>query len=78
VLEGFNTKSKHAATKQTLFEKLPPVLIVHLKRFIYDSVGGTLKSHKHISYKSILEFDPRVMSNRKAVYYDLVAGLLVN
>ena len=57
VLEGFSTKGKAEATKQSLFDHLPHLLIVHLKRFVYDSVGGTQKSHKHINYSPSFEFE---------------------
>jgi ubiquitin carboxyl-terminal hydrolase 10 len=43
------------ATKQVFIETLPPVLVLHMKRFLYDAVGGVQKSNKAISYKTILE-----------------------
>ncbi|KAI9656289.1 MAG: hypothetical protein M1821_004952 [Bathelium mastoideum] len=43
------------ATKQVFIETLPPVLILHLKRFQYDSSGGTQKIWKHIAYPLELE-----------------------
>ncbi|KAI8909773.1 ubiquitin carboxyl-terminal hydrolase 10 [Gorgonomyces haynaldii] len=62
VLEGFTTNGRSEATKQALFEMLPPMLIIHIKRFIYDSVGGTLKSHKHISYPHELTFNANILA----------------
>jgi ubiquitin carboxyl-terminal hydrolase 10 len=38
------------ATKQTFIESLPPVLILHLKRFQYDNTGGVQKIWKKIGY----------------------------
>jgi ubiquitin carboxyl-terminal hydrolase 10 len=38
------------ATKQVFIETLPPVLILHLKRFQYDNTGGTQKIWKRIGY----------------------------
>ncbi|KAJ3096305.1 hypothetical protein HDU97_006035 [Phlyctochytrium planicorne] len=50
------------ATKQNLFEHLPPVLILHLKRFVYNSVGGTQKIRKHVAYSPILKIKPELLS----------------
>ena len=30
------------ASRQTLIEVLPPVLVIHLKRFLYDPAAGSL------------------------------------
>ncbi|PGH13778.1 hypothetical protein AJ79_03477 [Helicocarpus griseus UAMH5409] len=47
---------KVTATKQVFIESLPPVLILHLKRFQYDSVTkGTQKIWKKIGYPLELE-----------------------
>lgn len=74
VLEGFNTKGKHEATKQLMFDALPRILIIHLKRFVYESVAGTQKSHKHISYPSNLQFNETILANKIPVSYNLVSG----
>lgn len=54
------------ATKQTRIETIPPILVVHLKRFGYDNVGGTVKNSKEIRYGSHLKIgeDLRSLSNR--------------
>ncbi|KAL3466492.1 hypothetical protein BJX64DRAFT_284430 [Aspergillus heterothallicus] len=49
------------ATKQVFIENLPPVLILHLKRFQYDSVThGTQKIWKKIGYPLDLEIPREV------------------
>jgi ubiquitin carboxyl-terminal hydrolase 10 len=42
-----------------LIEALPPVLIVHLKRFHYDAVaGGVVKNRKPVQFSPELEIPP--------------------
>jgi len=39
------------AQQQVLIEELPPILVLHIKRFYYDTtVGGVIKVGKHIRY----------------------------
>lgn len=42
------------ATKQVFIESLPPILIIHLKRFIYDGFD-VQKSNKVLMYQTSLE-----------------------
>ncbi|PBP15389.1 putative ubiquitin carboxyl-terminal hydrolase 10 [Diplocarpon rosae] len=49
------------ATKQVFIETLPPVLILHLKRFQYDNAGGTQKIWKKVGYP-LDEEDPKVLA----------------
>lgn len=54
------------ATKQIFIENLPPVLILHLKRFQYDSVTrGTQKIWKKIGYPLDLEIPREVFAPNK-------------
>ncbi|KAG2417036.1 hypothetical protein HFD88_008253 [Aspergillus terreus] len=54
------------ATKQLFIEVLPPVLILHLKRFQYDSVTrGTQKIWKKIGYPLDLELPREVFPPNK-------------
>lgn len=47
------------AKRQELIEALPPVLILHLKRFLYDTnVGDVVKIGKHVSFGPELEIPP--------------------
>ncbi|KAE8351665.1 hypothetical protein BDV28DRAFT_15854 [Aspergillus coremiiformis] len=57
------------ATKQIFIENLPPVLILHLKRFQYDSVThGTQKIWKKIGYPLDLEIPREVFPpNRRNI-----------
>lgn len=62
-------KSPHGpnvtATKQVFIETLPPVLILHLKRFQYDNAGGTQKIWKKIGYPLDLEIPKEVFSPQR-------------
>jgi len=53
------------ATKQVFIESLPPVLILHLKRFQYDSSGGTQKIYKRVGYPLELEIPKEVFPPNK-------------
>lgn len=54
-----------SATKQVFIETLPPVLILHLKRFQYDNAGGTQKIWKKIGYPLELEIPKEVFPPTK-------------
>ena len=44
------------ASRQTLIEVLPPVLVIHLKRFLYDpAVSGMVKIGKPIQFTPELQ-----------------------
>lgn len=53
------------ATKQVFLETLPPVLILHLKRFQYDNTGGTQKIWKKVGYPLELEIPKEVFPPHK-------------
>jgi ubiquitin C-terminal hydrolase len=48
-------------TRGSFIEKLPPILILHLKRFVYDG-HGTKKVWKKIAYPLTLEIPLDVQS----------------
>ncbi|ODA80695.1 hypothetical protein RJ55_03654 [Drechmeria coniospora] len=56
------------ATKQVFIESLPPVLILHLKRFQFDAEGhGTIKIWKRVGYPLELEI-PREALSRQTLH----------
>lgn len=57
------------ATKQVFIETLPPVLILHLKRFQYDNAGGTQKIWKKVGYPLELEIPKEVFPRQKRSVY---------
>ncbi|KAI6710571.1 hypothetical protein JHW43_006901 [Diplocarpon mali] len=57
------------ATKQVFIETLPPVLILHLKRFQYDNTGGTQKIWKRVGYPLELEIPKEVFPRQKRATY---------
>ncbi|KAF9173315.1 hypothetical protein BGX20_003539 [Mortierella sp. AD010] len=65
VLDGFTSSEKGGiqveATKKIFIEHVPPVLVLHLKRFIYKD-GGTQKLHKQVGYKAALNLQPELIS----------------
>ncbi|KAF9925692.1 hypothetical protein FBU30_004584 [Linnemannia zychae] len=64
VLDGFTSSDKGdpvEATKKIFIEELPPVLVLHLKRFIYKD-GTTQKLHKQVGYKTVLNLQPEIIT----------------
>lgn len=62
------------ATKQVFIETLPPVLILHLKRFQYDNAGGTQKIWRKIGYPLELEIPKEIFPTHKRGAY-AISGL---
>lgn len=62
------------ATKQVFIETLPPVLILHLKRFQYDNTGGTQKIWRKVGYPLELEIPKEMFAPHKRSAYG-ISGL---
>ncbi|PWN17999.1 cysteine proteinase, partial [Microstroma glucosiphilum] len=50
------------ATKQVFIERTPPILVLHLKRFLYDEVGGVQKNVKEVGYTDTLDIGGEMVS----------------
>merc|ERR1719397_738744 len=65
-LDGYicsKTKKEIEATRILSLEELPPVLILHLKRFVYDGkTGGVQKVMKQIDFGVDLEISKSILS----------------
>ncbi|WFD26568.1 ubiquitinyl hydrolase 1 [Malassezia nana] len=64
-ISGVWSQQRHAfvdASKQVCLELLPPVLVLHLKRFVFDEVYGVQKSTKPVQYGLTLDITPDIMS----------------
>ncbi|KAI8322330.1 cysteine proteinase [Martensiomyces pterosporus] len=61
VIEGYMNLQGEAvnATKQILLEGVPPVLVLHLKRFVFCPNEGVQKVHKFIEYPATLSLSPK-------------------
>ncbi|XP_022084105.1 ubiquitin carboxyl-terminal hydrolase 10-like [Acanthaster planci] len=64
-LHGFTcnkTKQEVEASRRITLEELPPVLTLHLKRFVYDKSGGCQKVMKKLEYGVELEINRELLS----------------
>ncbi|KAF2271166.1 cysteine proteinase [Lojkania enalia] len=68
------TRGAKASTKQVFIETLPPVLILHLKRFHYDA-NGAQKVWKKIGYPLELEIPKEVFPPGKRGSFGVRGGL---
>ncbi|XP_035230171.1 ubiquitin carboxyl-terminal hydrolase 10-B-like [Stegodyphus dumicola] len=72
------TKQEVEAYSHISLQKLPPILILHLKRFVYNKNGGCKKVMKKTDYPIQLElskdlFSPDVKKNQRLRLYKLFA-----
>ncbi|XP_004842782.2 ubiquitin carboxyl-terminal hydrolase 10 isoform X1 [Heterocephalus glaber] len=63
-VQGYTTKTKQEVeiSRRVTLEKLPPVLVLHLKRFVYEKTGGCQKLAKNIDYPVDLEISRELLS----------------
>ncbi|KAK6480033.1 ubiquitin carboxyl-terminal hydrolase 10 [Huso huso] len=63
-VQGYTTKSKQEIeiSRRVTLEELPPVLVLHLKRFVYEKTGGCQKLIKNIEYPVDLEISKDLLS----------------
>ena len=59
------------ASRQQALETLPPILILHLKRFVYDKNGGSKKLDRKMDFKSDLVIPKDIMSKTSKKYSHL-------
>jgi ubiquitin carboxyl-terminal hydrolase 10 len=48
--------------KQNYIERLPPVLILHFKRFVYSASSGSQKVMQHVGFPANLSIPEEVLS----------------
>ncbi|XP_006860347.1 PREDICTED: ubiquitin carboxyl-terminal hydrolase 10 [Chrysochloris asiatica] len=63
-VQGYSTKTRQEVeiSRRVTLEKLPPVLVLHLKRFVYEKTGGCQKLIKNIEYPVDLEISKELLS----------------
>ncbi|MGH0132254.1 UNVERIFIED_CONTAM: hypothetical protein FKN15_049491 [Acipenser sinensis] len=63
-VQGYTTKSKQEVeiSRRVTLEELPPVLVLHLKRFVYEKTGGCQKLIKNVEYPVDLEISKDLLS----------------
>jgi len=74
-LDGYicsKTKQEVEASRSVSLEELPPILILHLKRFVYDSAtGGVQKVMKNVEFSVDLEIDKTILSSSTRTKFTL-------
>ncbi|XP_068171232.1 ubiquitin carboxyl-terminal hydrolase 10 isoform X2 [Antennarius striatus] len=64
-VQGYTSKSKQEIeiSRRVTLEELPPVLVLHLKRFVFEKTGGCQKLTKTIDYPVDLEISKELLSS---------------
>ncbi|KAL4630274.1 ubiquitin carboxyl-terminal hydrolase 10-like isoform X2, partial [Arapaima gigas] len=63
-VQGYTSRTKHEIeiSRRVTLEELPPVLVLHLKRFVFEKTGGCQKLVKNIDYPVDLEISKDLLS----------------
>ncbi|XP_054627038.1 ubiquitin carboxyl-terminal hydrolase 10 isoform X1 [Dunckerocampus dactyliophorus] len=64
-VQGYTSKTKQEIeiSRRVTLEELPPVLVLHLKRFVFEKTGGCQKLNKIIDYPVDLEISKDLLSS---------------
>ncbi|XP_037545538.1 ubiquitin carboxyl-terminal hydrolase 10 isoform X2 [Nematolebias whitei] len=64
-VQGYTSKTKQEIeiSRKVTLEELPPVLVLHLKRFVFEKTGGCQKLTKNIDYPVDLEISKDLLSS---------------
>uniref|UniRef100_A0A665W7X0 Ubiquitin carboxyl-terminal hydrolase n=1 Tax=Echeneis naucrates TaxID=173247 RepID=A0A665W7X0_ECHNA len=64
-VQGYTSKTKQEIeiSRRVTLEELPPVLVLHLKRFVFEKTGGCQKLTKNIEYPVDLEISKDLLSS---------------
>ncbi|XP_033844488.1 ubiquitin carboxyl-terminal hydrolase 10 isoform X2 [Periophthalmus magnuspinnatus] len=64
-VQGYTSKTKQEIeiSRKVTLEELPPVLVLHLKRFVFEKTGGCQKLTKIIDYPVDLEISKDLLSS---------------
>ncbi|KAG1677968.1 Ubiquitin carboxyl-terminal hydrolase 10 [Nymphon striatum] len=71
-VEGFvcaKTGNEVEASRRLTLEELPPVLILHIKRFVYNKDGGCQKVLKKVEYDVDLDLNIELLSSEVKMKY---------
>ncbi|KAJ2082337.1 hypothetical protein H4R24_001642 [Coemansia sp. RSA 988] len=68
VIDGYRSLQGEpvSVTKQTLLEQVPPVLVFHLKRFVFCANEGVQKVSKFVEYPPVLSLSPKWLAKASA------------
>ncbi|KAK2166661.1 hypothetical protein LSH36_37g14022 [Paralvinella palmiformis] len=63
------TKMEVDASRRTLLEELPAILLLHLKCFVYDKNGGCQKVVKQLDFSAMLDIHKDLLSSAARSHY---------